>query len=246
DEIDDEDEGLATEEVAGSGGTVCEVRRDGELAATADLHTRDALLPALDEHAEGELRGLTTAPRRVELLARLEVDARVVDRDGRAGLRLGTVAHDEVMDLEFGGGGARGSVELRLRAIECHGSIMTCSARAPHANALWAKQPRSVRAGGNPDAHGAGGPVRPPEVWDGAHGPDRVGPGFRDVLAVEERRRLQRRRSGNVEHGNVQPGILAGLDSDRRRGDRDVLEARARRQVGFFDAVVDRAATQGE
>src|SRR5690606_30787391 len=126
DEVNDEDEGLATEEVTRARGAVGQVWRDGELTAAANLHSGDTLLPALDEHAEGELGCFATAPRRVELFARLEVNAGVVDRDGSARLCLGAVAHDDVVDLELGGGSARGSVELRLHAIESHAYIFPC------------------------------------------------------------------------------------------------------------------------
>ena len=90
DEVDHEDEGLAAEEVA-AGGAVGEVRRDDEFAAAADLHARDAVLPALDEAAQRELDALAAVPRGVELLAGLVLDARVVDGDGVAGLGLGAV-----------------------------------------------------------------------------------------------------------------------------------------------------------
>ena len=88
DQVDDEDEGLAAEEVT-AGGAVCEVRRDDELAPTADLHARDAVLPALDQTAERELDALTAVPGRVEFFAGLVLDTGVVDGDGVAGLRLG-------------------------------------------------------------------------------------------------------------------------------------------------------------
>ena len=68
DEVDDEDERLAAEEVA-AGGAVRQVRRDHEFAAAADLHAGDAVLPALDEAAERELDALAAVPGRVELLA---------------------------------------------------------------------------------------------------------------------------------------------------------------------------------
>src|SRR5687767_10191062 len=47
------------------------VRGDGQPAAAADLHPGDALVPALDDHADAqpELQGVAAVPRRVELLA---------------------------------------------------------------------------------------------------------------------------------------------------------------------------------
>src|SRR5690606_17950221 len=68
----------------------------------ADLHARDALLPAPDEVAERELNRLTAAPRGVELLERLEVDTEVVHLDGVAGRRLLAGALDDVHDHEVG------------------------------------------------------------------------------------------------------------------------------------------------
>src|SRR5690606_40338321 len=84
DEVDDEDEGLSGEEVAGAGRTVREVRRDDELAASADLHARNAVLPTLDQTAQRELDGLTAPPGGVELLAGVVLDTRVVHGDGRS------------------------------------------------------------------------------------------------------------------------------------------------------------------
>ena len=64
-------------------GAVAEVRRDGEPAATADLHARDALVPARDDPAaaQRELEGLAAVPGGVELLAGGEGDADVVHAD---------------------------------------------------------------------------------------------------------------------------------------------------------------------
>ena len=61
-------------------------RRDDELAAAADLHAGDAVLPALDQAAQRELDRLAAVPRGVELLAGLEVDADVVHEDLAPGL----------------------------------------------------------------------------------------------------------------------------------------------------------------
>src|SRR5699024_2786090 len=95
-------------------GAVRLLRRDHQLPAAADLHAGDALLPALDEPAEGERDGLATVPRGVELLARLVVDADVVDGDLTAGHRLRTVPDRQVLGDELGGRGALGHVDLGL------------------------------------------------------------------------------------------------------------------------------------
>src|SRR5690606_23338442 len=89
---------------------------------TADLHTRDAVLPALDEAAQRELDGLASAPRGVELLTRVELDPGIVDGDRVTGVRLLAVSDDDVADLQLAGGGGCGCVELGLCAL-CHGSI---------------------------------------------------------------------------------------------------------------------------
>ncbi len=63
------------------GGTVREMGWADELAAAAHLHSRDTLLPALDETLKRKLDRLPTTPAGVELFARLEVDAEVVNVD---------------------------------------------------------------------------------------------------------------------------------------------------------------------
>src|SRR5207302_552074 len=80
---------------------VGEVRRDQQLAAAADLHARDALVPALDHPplAERERERLPAVARAVELLS-VEEPARVVDEDGLPGLRARALAHLEVLPLE--------------------------------------------------------------------------------------------------------------------------------------------------
>src|SRR5690606_13121960 len=122
-EVHDEDEGLAgLDAAAGAGVAVSQVRRDDELAAAAHLHARDALVPAGDDApaAQRELERLVAVPRGVELLAGGEGDADVVDADLVAGLGLGAVPDDDVLDLQLGGRVAAREVDLRLR--ECHES----------------------------------------------------------------------------------------------------------------------------
>src|SRR5690606_210754 len=111
-QVDDEDQRLAREAVAGARRAVRQVRRHDELAAPADLHAGDALLPARDEAAQREVDRLPAVPRGVELLARLVLDAEVVHVHGRAGRGLGAVADGDVLDDELGGGGALGRVDL--------------------------------------------------------------------------------------------------------------------------------------
>ncbi len=58
DEVDDEDQRLVRADHAASAVlAVGQVRRDGELAATAHLHAGDALIPARDHMARAEREG---------------------------------------------------------------------------------------------------------------------------------------------------------------------------------------------
>ncbi|CDJ99139.1 hypothetical protein MIC448_1190013 [Microbacterium sp. C448] len=122
DQIDDEDEGLSAEEVPARR-PVGEVRRDHELATSAFLHTRDAVLPTLDQATERELDAFAPAPRRVELFTRVVLDTRVVHGHGIAGFRLGTLSDDDVADDQGLGRGALGGVERGLCAVCSHDSI---------------------------------------------------------------------------------------------------------------------------
>src|SRR4051812_10632231 len=55
DEVDDEHEGRARlDDAARAAVAVRLVRRDGQPAPSADLHAGDALVPALDDHADAE------------------------------------------------------------------------------------------------------------------------------------------------------------------------------------------------
>src|SRR4051794_18055470 len=81
DEVDDEDQrGAGLDDTAGPAVAVGLVRRDGQPTAAADLHAGDALVPALDDHAdaEPELQRVAAVPGGVELLAGLVGDAHVV------------------------------------------------------------------------------------------------------------------------------------------------------------------------
>src|SRR5690606_41550307 len=64
--------------------------------------------------------GVVAVPRGVGLVAGAEAAADVVDADLVAGLGLGAVPDDEVLDLQLGGRVAAREVDLRLR--ECHES----------------------------------------------------------------------------------------------------------------------------
>src|SRR5690554_6335004 len=75
--IDHEDECAAGQLMSSTGRAVGEVGRADQLAATADLHPGDALLPAGDQAAQREVDRLATAPGGVELFAGFEVDAQV-------------------------------------------------------------------------------------------------------------------------------------------------------------------------
>src|SRR5687768_7747092 len=72
-QIDDEDQGLAAlDDAAGAALAVAEVRRDGDLAAAAELHAGHALVPARDDltGAQAEPEGVAAVPGGIELLAR--------------------------------------------------------------------------------------------------------------------------------------------------------------------------------
>ena len=86
--------------MAAAGRSVGQLRRDGQLPATADLHPGDAVLPALDQAAERKFDGLATIPGGVELLPGGEFHAEVVHADRAAGLRLGSVADRQVDDFQ--------------------------------------------------------------------------------------------------------------------------------------------------
>ena len=89
-------------------GAVGEIRRDDQLAAAADLHPGDALVPARDHltGAELEAEGFAAAPGRVECFAALVADADVLDGDFVAGLGFGAVPPSISLISSFFGGGA--------------------------------------------------------------------------------------------------------------------------------------------
>ncbi|MCW2747260.1 MAG: dehydrogenase, partial [Nocardioidaceae bacterium] len=113
-QVDHEDQSLARELVTASRGTVCEVRRDRELAASADLHTRNAFLPTPNEALKRKLDRLATVPGRVELVAGLKLHTEVVDLDRCAWLGFSAIADNDVEDLEVDGRFAAGELNFRL------------------------------------------------------------------------------------------------------------------------------------
>src|SRR5581483_3568708 len=101
---------------------VGERRRDRELPPAAHAHPLHALIPAGDHLAlaELELERRPAVPRGVELLAREERDADVVDGHLPPARRLVPVAGGEVLDHEL-----EGNVTPRLldlRPLEAHPS----------------------------------------------------------------------------------------------------------------------------
>src|SRR4051794_12440981 len=115
-EIDDEDQRRAgLDDAPRTALAVRLVRRDGQPAPAADLHARDALVPALDDHADAqpELQRVAPVPRGVELLPTVVRDAHVVRTHQAARGRLGTVTDDEVLDHEVVRRGPGGGLDVR-------------------------------------------------------------------------------------------------------------------------------------
>src|SRR4051812_41726641 len=125
DQVDDEDQGLAAlDRRAGPPVAVAQVRRDDDLAAAADPHAQQALVPAGDDLADAELEAqrLTAVPGRVELLAGRVRDADVVSEHRAARGGLPALADDLVLDDELGRRCVAGEVDLGLAAVHAHGS----------------------------------------------------------------------------------------------------------------------------
>src|SRR4029079_3294015 len=93
-----------------------EVRRDRDAATAADLHARDALVPAGDHlaAAEADLEVVAASPGRGKVVAGLPRDADVVHLDDAAGRRLVAVADRQVLELQLVGGRAVGDGDLGL------------------------------------------------------------------------------------------------------------------------------------
>src|SRR5581483_7544419 len=120
-----EDERLAgLDRAAGAPVAIAQVRRDDELAPTADLHAGHALVPARDDPAaaEREAEGLAAVPAGVELLTGAERHADVVHGHDLARLGLGALAHPDVPDLQLG---------RRLAAREVHQRLLDAQRSLP-------------------------------------------------------------------------------------------------------------------
>jgi len=78
-------------------------RRAGQESPSTNPHSRYSFLPTLDQTGQRKLNGLSTTPRRVELLAGLKINSYVVDLDNGAGQRFITLPHNNICDHHFGG-----------------------------------------------------------------------------------------------------------------------------------------------
>src|SRR5215210_4409572 len=113
-----------------TGRTIRKRRGADELSTAADLHTRNSLLPTLDQVAERKLDRLTATPRRVELLAAVELHAQVVHLDCRTGTGVRALPHLKVGDDQLGRRGAVGKIDFRLlrhRSGPFRCSVLVCS-----------------------------------------------------------------------------------------------------------------------
>ena len=116
-QVHHEDQRLAgLDDAAGAAVAVAEVRRDDELAAAADLHAGDTLVPAGDDlaDAETERQRLAAVVGGVELLTGRVGDPDVVHDDSAAGRGLHPRPRAEVGDLQVGRRGRVGEVDLGL------------------------------------------------------------------------------------------------------------------------------------
>src|ERR1700675_3075844 len=114
DELDVEDQrGVWRNDAAGAAGAIAELGRNDQRALAADLHGRDAFVPAGDDlvHADLELERLVAIDRGVEFLALggvLIKPAGVMHDAGLAGFRRGAGAGLGVDDFQSGGRGHDG------------------------------------------------------------------------------------------------------------------------------------------
>src|SRR4051812_34444059 len=152
DEIHDEDQRLiGADDAAGAALAVGEHRRDRDPPPAADLHARDALVPARDDLAlaETELERAPAVPGGVELLAGLPRDPDVVDLHDAPGDGLLAVTDGEVLELELVGGRlVGGNLDLGLLSGG-HPGDGSCSSRAATAPRGRPRSPacRSARPG---------------------------------------------------------------------------------------------------
>src|SRR3954464_1623408 len=151
DEVDDEDQCRARlDDPTGTTIAVGLVRRDGQPAAAAYLHAGDALVPALDHHADAqpELQRVAAVPGGVELLAAVVRDADVVRADQAAGGRLRSVTDDDVLDHEVLRGGPGRGLDVRSAQLG-HGSPSCPGALpAPHPSKQRPRRAAQTRSTG--------------------------------------------------------------------------------------------------
>ena len=93
-----------------------------KISVLPDPHSRNAVLPALDQPAQRRFDRLVATPRAVELLAGVVLDPDVVHFDRAAGHRFGAVADDDVLDDELSGSRAGREVDLGFVRHRQHGS----------------------------------------------------------------------------------------------------------------------------
>jgi hypothetical protein len=91
--------------------------RDGELAAAADFHSGNAVLPARYQPTQREFDRLPAAEGAVEFLTGVVLDTGVMHLDRAAGDCLRPVADDDVFDGELGGRRPGREVDL---GFVCH------------------------------------------------------------------------------------------------------------------------------
>ena len=117
-------------------------RRNGQLASPTDFHAGDAVLPPLDQSAQRELDRLAPVPRAVEFLARVVFDADVVHLDIGAWNGLDAVADDDVLDQQFGRGGAVGELDFWFGS---HHVTLLRAQRSMNVRFSWARSSAGSR-----------------------------------------------------------------------------------------------------
>src|SRR5271157_1962945 len=85
---------------------------DHQLTPTAHLHSRNTVLPSLDEPTQREFDGLAPTPRAVEFFAGVVLDTDIVDLDHATRLGFGSVSDHQVFDDELCGRRAARKVDL--------------------------------------------------------------------------------------------------------------------------------------
>src|SRR5699024_4288116 len=218
-QVDDENEGLAGQEVTGARGAVRHLRRADALAAAADLHARDALLPTGDEAVQRELDGLAAVPRRIELVAGLVLDAHVVDLDLGAGGGLRAVADGDVVDDQFGGGRAALGAEFGLRhgcSSEVVSGYRVFRNRSGRGRRRCRGRRRTVGSGTSALSGNLITDDRPAADGTGGRGPrEKPGSGLP----------MGRRDPGSGARHRRKPNALSDVPATRRAGGPEVISA---------------------